>query len=57
MESKKYNKVDIPKKNIESKLVITSGEREGKRDNTGIEDQEVQTIMHKIRIYCTRWGI
>ena len=53
MESKKYNKIDITKKNIESKLVIISGEREGRRDNTGIEDQEVQTIMHKIRVYCT----
>ena len=41
VESKKYNKVDITKKNIQRKLVIISGEREGRRDNTGIEDQEV----------------
>ena len=41
MESKKYNKlVNKTKRNrftdIENKLVITRGEREGKRDNIGV---------------------
>ena len=42
-ESKKYNKlVNITKKNrlkdIENKLVVTSGKREGGRDTIGVED-------------------
>ena len=27
--------------------MVTSGEREGGRDNIGIEDEEVQTVIYK----------
>ena len=58
MESNKYNKLmNITKENIENKLMVTNGEREGRRGSIGVEDQEVQTFMYKIRIYCTTRGI
>ena len=34
---------------LETKLVVPSGEREGVRGNIGIGEEEVQTIRHKIR--------
>lgn len=33
---------------IESKLVISSGEREGKKSTVGLEDYEIQTTWCKI---------
>ena len=58
VESNKYNKLmNITKENIENKLMVTNGEREGRRGSIGVEDQEVQTFMYKIRIYCTTRGI
>ena len=50
---KKYNNlVEHNKKErligIDNKLVVTRGEREGKRVNTGVGDKEVQTTMYKI---------
>ena len=47
MESKKYNKpVNITKRNrltdIENKLVVTSGEREGGRAKIGVGDSEIK---------------
>ena len=33
---------------IENKLVVTSGEREGRRDKIGVGIKEVQTTVYKI---------
>ena len=35
-------------KDIGNKLVVTSGEREGRRSKIGARDKEVQTAMYKI---------
>ena len=46
-KTSEYNKKEADT-DIEKKLVITSGEREGGRGNIRAGEKEVQTIMYKI---------
>ena len=59
MESKKYNKlVNKTKKkqtqDLENKLVVTSGDREGGQGNIGVGDEK-KFIIELYEIMCVRF--
>ena len=60
MESKKYKTlVNKTKKkqtrDLENKLVVTSGDREGGRGNIGVEDLKKKFIIGLYEIMCVKF--